>query len=42
MTTKIIGVVAAVVAAAFFGAQGAIAAPMLCSGEQKICITACQ
>jgi hypothetical protein len=42
MTTKIISVVAAVVAAALFGAQGAIAAPMLCSGEQKTCITACQ
>ena len=42
MTTKIISVVAAVVVAALFGAQGAIAAPMLCSGEQKTCISVCQ
>lgn len=42
MTTKIISVVAAVVAAALLGAQGAIAAPMMCSGEETSCIAACQ
>jgi len=42
MTIKIISVFAVVVAAALLGTQTALAAPMLCSGEQKTCIAACQ
>jgi hypothetical protein len=42
MPIKIINATAAIVAIYLLGAQAAPAAPMLCSGEQKICIAACQ
>jgi hypothetical protein len=43
MSCKIVYATVAIFAALnLFAAQGAIAAPMLCSGEQKTCIAACQ
>ena len=42
MISKIVNAIAVIVALYLFAAQGAIAAPMLCSGEQKTCIAACQ
>jgi len=42
MPNKIITAMAAIVAIYLLGARTAIAAPMLCSGEQKTCIAACQ
>ena len=42
MPNKIITAMAAIVAIYVLGAQTALAAPMLCSGEQKTCISVCQ
>ncbi len=42
MPNKIINAVGAIVAIYLLGAQTALAAPMLCSGEEKTCIAACQ
>jgi hypothetical protein len=42
MTTKILVLLAAMVAAQLFGAQPTLADSMKCSGEQKTCIAACQ
>jgi len=42
MKIKIIIAMAAIAALSLLGAQTALAAPMLCSGEQKTCIAACQ
>jgi hypothetical protein len=42
MPLKIINAAAAIVAIYLLGAQTALAAPMLCSGEQKTCISVCQ
>jgi len=42
MTHKIITAMAAIVAIYLLGAPLALAAPMLCSGEQKSCAAACQ
>jgi hypothetical protein len=42
MTPKTIVGMAATVALLALGAGTALAAPMLCSGEQKNCIAACQ
>ncbi len=42
MRSKILNALAAVAGLYLFGAQVALAAPMLCSGEQKTCIASCQ
>ena len=42
MTHKTIAEMAAIIALLTLGAGTALAAPMLCSGEQKNCIAACQ
>ena len=42
MPNKIINAMGAIVAIYLLGAQTTLAAPMLCSGEEKTCITACQ
>ena len=42
MKSTILTALAAVIALYLLGAQGARAAPMLCSGEQKTCIAVCQ
>jgi hypothetical protein len=42
MPNKIITAIAAIGALYFLGTQTTLAAPMLCSGEQKSCVTACQ
>jgi hypothetical protein len=42
MRSTILSAVAAVAALYLFSAQAALAAPMLCSGEEKTCIAACQ
>jgi hypothetical protein len=42
MRYKILNAIAIVVGLYLFGAQAALAAPMLCSGEQKSCLSACQ
>ena len=42
MRYKILNAIAIVVGLYLFSAQTALAAPMLCSGEQKTCIAVCQ
>jgi hypothetical protein len=42
MRYKILNAIAIVVGLYLFSAPTALAAPMLCSGEQKTCIAACQ
>ena len=42
MRHKILNAIAAIVVVYLLGAQTTLAAPMLCSGEQKTCIAACQ
>jgi len=42
MPLKIINATAAIVAIYLLGTPTALAAPMLCSGEQKTCIAVCQ
>jgi hypothetical protein len=42
MPNKIINAMAAIVAIYLLGAQSTLAAPMLCSGEQKTCNSVCQ
>ncbi len=42
MNTKIIAAMVVVVGLYLWARQTALAAPMLCSGEQKTCIAACQ
>lgn len=41
MRRKIIYAMAAIVALYLFGARAALAAPMLCSGEEKTCLSLC-